>query len=61
MLEVGFVEQPMGRTQVSAWCTKFKVGVTPVEDAERTGLPLTAKRMQQWIQLVLKTCRSTIL
>jgi len=47
MLEIAFVEQPMGRTQVSAWYTKFKSGVTSVEYAERTGLPLTAKQMQE--------------
>jgi hypothetical protein len=47
MLEVAFVEQPMGRKQVSAWCTKFKSGETYFEDAERTGLPLTSKQMQE--------------
>ena len=47
MLEITFVEQPMGRTQVSAWCTKLKSGVSSVQDAKRKGLPLTAKQMQE--------------
>jgi len=48
LLEVDFVGLPMGRTQVSAWCTKFKSGVTSGEDVKRTGLSLTAKQMQEW-------------
>lgn len=34
MLEVSFAEQALESTKVSDWFSKFKSGVTSVEDAE---------------------------
>jgi hypothetical protein len=41
--EVAFIEQPVGRTQVFDWYSKFKGSVTYVEDAECLECPLTSK------------------
>lgn len=44
MFEVSFAEQTLESTQVSDWFSKFKSGVTSMEDAENLGHSVARRR-----------------
>jgi len=47
MFEVSFAEQTLQSTQVSDWFSKFKSGVTSMEDAENLGHSLAQRRFSE--------------
>jgi len=57
MIQQGFEDQSLSRTQVFQWHTRFKTGHTSVDDDEHTGRPTscttpeTVARIQQLIRL----------
>jgi len=56
MIQQGFEDQSLSRTQVFQWHTRFKTGHTSVDDDEHTGRPTscttpeTVARIQQLIR-----------
>jgi hypothetical protein len=63
MLKVDFGEQPMGRTQIFEWFSKFNSSVTSAEDdklPERPSMSETSENVDQMLVSVLKNVRTTI-
>jgi hypothetical protein len=51
MFEVSFAEQTLESTQASDWFSKFRSGVTSVEDAENLGHSLVRKAAENVDQM----------